>query len=95
MVNNMLYVCKKCHEQDARSINCGWDFDRHDIMMMGNCEICGLYGTIILCAMYEVYGTIVLCAMYEVSAKKERDLNTNRMKGIKTVKKEYEGDEQK
>ena len=79
----MIYVCKKCHEQDARSINCGWDFDRHDIMMMGNCEICGLYGT------------IILCAMYEVSAKKERDLNTNKMKGIKTVIKEYEGDEQK
>jgi len=49
-----MYVCRKCHEQDAYSIDCRYDFSRHDIMMLGNCEICGSYGSIILCAMYDV-----------------------------------------
>lgn len=56
-----MYVCKQCHEQDAYSTGCGRNFSSHDVMMMGNCEICGSWRT------------LILCAMYDISAQKEKD----------------------
>ena len=56
-----MYVCRKCHEQDAYAIRCEQNFASHDIMMMGNCEICGSWGT------------LILCAMYDISVQKEKD----------------------
>lgn len=58
-----MYVCRKCHEQDARSINCNkLGFEGHNVMILGNCEICGLWAS------------IILCSMYDVAAQKEREL---------------------
>ncbi len=47
-----IFICKECHEEDKKAVGCSTPFEKHETIIVCDCDICGKMKKSAYCSEY-------------------------------------------